>query len=226
MTFATSTTKIESGNKKIIVYLHRLPRNLFTIAPNFSVLVICIVVGQMGISGPWRGGGGGGGSSYGYGGFGSSTSIPIDGGGSGNGGYSVVGYGGNGGAFSSGYRTEVWNDAAGGGGGWQGDGGTGAIIGTADHVFGGKGRLGNFIGEYHAYYGPASTPSGNGGFGGGGGSGGYGNSGGGYTGGGGGNNYNFTWSGGQGGGSFNAGSDQVNTPDNCSTDGSVTITAL
>ncbi|KAI9138432.1 hypothetical protein BKA69DRAFT_1040922 [Paraphysoderma sedebokerense] len=32
--------------------------------------------------------------------------------------------------------------------------------------------------------------------------------------------------GGQGGGSFNAGTDQVNRPDSCSTDGSVTITAL
>ncbi|KAI9145824.1 hypothetical protein BKA69DRAFT_302733 [Paraphysoderma sedebokerense] len=228
--------------------------------------VLCIVVGQMGVFGPWSesgggggggsfvyvkssntlliaaGGGGGGGCCVGYGGFGSNTTIPVNGGGSGNGGYSEIGYGGNGGALSIGHDVRMdWNDAAGGGGGWLGDGGFGAMVGGGDYVgHGGKGRLGNFVGGRHAS--SLLTLEGQGGFGGGGGLGGYdrgfsGGGGGGYTGGGGGNTWNGTlvnsnWppgstvGGGQGGGSFNAGADQVNTPNNCSTHGSVTITAL
>ena len=217
--------------------------------------VICIVVGQKGIFGPNSGGGGGGGSfvyknsdnsilliaggggggghDIGYGGYGSNNQYPVNGGGSGNGGYNSLGYGGNGGTYSSGYMNEDWNDAAGGGGGWYGNGMNGIIIGTSDNVgYGGKGKSGNFEGGYFGSF-TSTGNSGNGGFGGGGGSGGNGNSGGGaggYTGGGGGNIWpgvgNPGHGGGQGGGSYNNGLNQVNDPNFNSNDGSILITLL
>lgn len=215
--------------------------------------VICIVAGQMGISGPnsggggggasWvykksgpvlllvAGGGGGGGHDVGFGGGGSSTNTPVSGGGSGNGGYSSIGSGGNGGTYSSGYTNSYWNGAAGGGGGWNGNGGNGVIV-ASDSTwigYGGSGRSGNFVGGYHGQN-SGSGSAGNGGFGGGGGAGGNGNSGGGgggYTGGGGGNNWPGTGNpghgGGQGGGSYNNGSSQTNTANNNTSHGYVSI---
>lgn len=215
--------------------------------------VLCIVVGQTSIAGPnsggsggggtfvYRkadnllyivaGGGGGGGHNIGYGGGGSATQTPIDGGGTGNGGYQGIGYGGNGGGNSSGYNNGDWNDAAGGGGGWLSNGNNGVVIGSADRVgYGGYGRSSGFIGGYHAETSASTVNPGNGGFGGGGGSGGYGNSGGGgggYTGGGGGNNWNsVNHGGGQGGGSYNNGTNQSNIASTNSGNGYVTITKI
>ena len=214
--------------------------------------VICIVVGQMGVVGPVlggaggggsfvykksntslliaAGGGGGGGHDVGFGGFGSSTTTPVSGGGNGNGGFSSIGYGGYGGILNG--VTGDWNDAAGGGCGWNGDGGNGESMAPTDYIgYGGKGRSGNFIGGYHGQN-PGNGSPGNGGFGGGGGSGGGGSSGGGgggFTGGGGGNNWSGTGNpghgGGQGAGSFNLGTNQLNTANYNEAHGSVTITA-
>ena len=215
--------------------------------------VLCIVIGQKGITGPnsggaggggsfvYRktdnllyivaGGGGGGGHDVGFGGGGSANQTPVNGGGSGNGGYQGIGYGGNGGGNSTNYVNSEWNDSAGGGGGWLSNGNNGGAILNMDYIgYGGYGRSSGFIGGYHA---TANTNggAGNGGFGGGGGSGGNGSSGGGgggYTGGGGGNNWpgsgNPGHGGGQGGGSYNTGTSQTNTASANTGDGSVTIT--
>ena len=215
--------------------------------------VLCIVIGQQGLIGPnaggaggggsfvYRktdsllyiaaGGGGGGGHDVGFGGGGSATQTPVNGGGSGNGGYQGIGYGGNGGGNSANYVNGNWNDAAGGGGGWLSNGGNGISISDLDNVgYGGYGRSSGFIGGYH---GLSNLNGGgeNGGFGGGGGSGGNGNSGGGgggYTGGGGGNNWPGTGNpghgGGQGGGSYNSGTNQTNTAGVNAGNGYVVIT--
>ena len=118
--------------------------------------VLCIVIGQKGITGPnsggaggggsfvYRktdnllyivaGGGGGGGHDVGFGGGGSANQTPVNGGGSGNGGYQGIGYGGNGGGNSTNYVNSEWNDSAGGGGGWLSNGNNGGAILNMDYM--------------------------------------------------------------------------------------------
>lgn len=194
--------------------------------------VICIVVGQQGLSSGGGGGGtfvykeanntvliiagGGGGGAHndGFGGGGSASLWPSSGGGSGSGGYSNQSYGGWGGQCSVNCVRDSWNGAAGGGCGWNGDGRNGVTNNGNRYGIGGGSRSSNFVGGYYSDS-PQDESSGNGGFGGGGGCGGHGFSGGGgggYTGGGGGNNWNnINHGGGQGGGSLNNGSNQSNT---------------
>lgn len=171
------------------------------------------------------GGGGGGGHDIGFGGPGSSTSQPVNGGGRGNGGYQGIGLGGNGGSGVGGY-VETWNSAAAGGAGWGSDGLPGYFAGSTAHQSfpGTRWNGGN--------HGSNAFPGGFGGGGGAGGSGYSGGGGGGYTGGGGGNNWPSNFSGnpghggGQGGGSYNSGTDQVNTAGVRSGSGLVTIVFL
>lgn len=156
------------------------------------------------------GGGGGTGHDIGFGGNGSDTNTPKDGGGRGNGGYQGIGLGGN--YSSNNGGTGTWNGPAGGGAGWGSDG-TDARVGPMSN-YNNIGYKGTRSGV--SIYGGGRngvTTANCGGFGGGGGGGGNGLSGGGgggYTGGGGGMNWPGTGNpghgGGQGGGSYYTGS--------------------